>query len=45
MLSRLLYGGRVSLMVGLIAVAVSCPLGVVVGLAWRASSAAGSTAC
>ena len=32
-LSRLLYGGRVSLMVGLLAVAVSCPLGVVIGLA------------
>ena len=32
-LSRLLYGGRVSLAVGLLAVAVSCPLGVVVGLA------------
>ena len=32
-LSRLLHGGRVSLMVGLLAVAVSCPLGVVIGLA------------
>jgi peptide/nickel transport system permease protein len=32
-LSRLLHGGRVSLAVGLLAVAVSCPLGVVVGLA------------
>jgi peptide/nickel transport system permease protein len=32
-LSRLLYGGRVSLAVGLLAVAVSCPLGVVIGLA------------
>ena len=32
-LSRLLYGGRVSLMVGLLAVAVSCPIGVVIGLA------------
>ena len=32
-LSRLLYGARVSLMVGLLAVAVSCPLGVVIGLA------------
>jgi peptide/nickel transport system permease protein len=32
-LSRLLYGGRVSLTVGLLAVAVSCPLGVVIGLA------------
>ena len=32
-LSRLLHGGRVSLTVGLLAVAVSCPLGVVVGLA------------
>jgi peptide/nickel transport system permease protein len=32
-LSRLLHGGRVSLTVGLLAVAVSCPLGVVIGLA------------
>ena len=32
-LSRLLHGGRVSLMVGLLAVAVSCPIGVVIGLA------------
>ena len=32
-LSRLLHGGRVSLAVGLLAVAVSCPLGVVIGLA------------
>jgi peptide/nickel transport system permease protein len=32
-LSRLLHGGRVSLAVGVLAVAVSCPLGVVVGLA------------
>jgi peptide/nickel transport system permease protein len=32
-LSRLLHGGRVSLMVGLLAVAVSCPVGVVIGLA------------
>jgi peptide/nickel transport system permease protein len=32
-LSRLLRGGRVSLMVGLLAVAVSCPVGVVIGLA------------
>jgi peptide/nickel transport system permease protein len=32
-LSRLLYGGRVSLTVGLLAVAVSCPIGVVIGLA------------
>ena len=32
-LSRLLHGGRVSLTIGLLAVAVSCPLGVVVGLA------------
>jgi peptide/nickel transport system permease protein len=32
-LSRLLHGGRVSLTVGLVAVAVSCPLGVLVGLA------------
>jgi peptide/nickel transport system permease protein len=31
-LSRLVYGARVSLMVGVIAVAVSCPVGVVVGL-------------
>jgi len=31
-LSRLLYGGRVSLTVGLLAVAVSCPLGVAIGL-------------
>ncbi|HVG79815.1 MAG TPA: ABC transporter permease [Patescibacteria group bacterium] len=32
-LSRMLHGGRVSLMVGLLAVAVSCPIGVVIGLA------------
>jgi peptide/nickel transport system permease protein len=32
-LSRLLHGGRVSLLVGFLAVAVSCPLGVVIGLA------------
>jgi peptide/nickel transport system permease protein len=31
-LSRLVYGARVSLMVGVIAVAVSCPVGVLVGL-------------
>jgi peptide/nickel transport system permease protein len=31
-LSRLLYGGRVSLLVGVIAVAVSCPVGVLVGI-------------
>jgi peptide/nickel transport system permease protein len=32
-LSRLLHGARVSLTVGLLAVAVSCPVGVVIGLA------------
>jgi peptide/nickel transport system permease protein len=32
-LSRLLHGGRVSLTVGLVAVLVSCPLGVLIGLA------------
>jgi peptide/nickel transport system permease protein len=31
-LSRLIYGARVSLLVGVIAVGLSCPLGVVVGL-------------
>ena len=31
-LSRLLYGGRVSLLVGVIAVGLSCPVGVLVGL-------------
>jgi peptide/nickel transport system permease protein len=31
-LSRLLYGGRISLIVGVIAVGVSCPIGVLVGL-------------
>ena len=31
-LSRLLHGGRISLLVGVIAVAVSCPLGVLVGV-------------
>ena len=31
-LSRLVYGARISLLVGVIAVAVSCPVGVLVGL-------------
>ncbi len=31
-LSRLIYGARVSLLVGVIAVALSCPIGVLVGL-------------
>ena len=31
-LSRLLYGGRVSLLVGLIAVGLSCPVGMLVGV-------------
>jgi peptide/nickel transport system permease protein len=31
-LSRLMYGARISLIVGVVAVAVSCPLGVLVGL-------------
>ena len=32
-LSRLIYGARVSLLVGVVAVALSCPLGVLVGVA------------
>lgn len=32
-LSRLMYGARISLAIGVIAVAISCPLGVFVGLA------------
>jgi peptide/nickel transport system permease protein len=31
-LSRLIYGARISLLVGVVAVALSCPLGVLVGL-------------
>ena len=31
-LSRLIYGARISLLVGVIAVGLSCPLGVLVGL-------------
>src|SRR5262249_57638252 len=31
-LSRLIYGARISLLVGVVAVALSCPLGVVVGV-------------
>jgi peptide/nickel transport system permease protein len=32
-LSRLIYGARISLLVGVVAVAVSCPVGVLVGVA------------
>ena len=31
-LSRLIYGARISLLVGVVAVALSCPLGVLVGV-------------
>ncbi len=32
-LSRLMYGARISLAIGVVAVAISCPLGILVGLA------------
>ena len=50
-LSRLIYGARVSLLVGVIAVGLSCPLGVLVGLPpssspsrwWRCSAPGSAT--